>query len=88
MNTGCDFNQALSWITVNGGKVSLTLNGVERFYHQNENGDIICTPNGRSELAYKVKEFKIDAVLSNKWQLYTDEQFELDNGEINIEDEV
>lgn len=70
MNTDHDFSQALSWMTVNGNEVSLTLNGVERVYHQDKNGDIICIPNGRSDLAYKVKEFKIDAVLSKKWQLY------------------
>jgi len=73
MSTNYDFSQALSWMMVNGNEVSLTLNGVERFYYQDKNGDIICTPNGRSELAYKVKEFKIDAVLSHKWQLYTGE---------------
>lgn len=60
-------------MTVNGNRISLTLNGVERMYHQEENGDIICIPNGRTDLAYKVKEFKVDAVLSNKWQLYTEE---------------
>lgn len=69
MNTNHDFTQALSWLLVNGKKISLTINGVERTYHQDTNGDIICTPNDREDLAYKVKEFKIDAVLSNEWQL-------------------
>lgn len=73
MNTDHNFSQALSWMIVNGGTISLTLNGLTRTYHKDSNGDIVCVPNGKEEIAYKVKDFKIDAVLSNNWQLLTDE---------------
>lgn len=68
MNTDHDFSHALSWLLVNNGKISLTLNNVERTYYY-DNNKIICIPNNREELAYTVKDFKVDAILSNKWQL-------------------
>lgn len=61
-----DFGEALSWMQCNRAVV-LTLNGVERIYYQLPEGDIMCIPNRKKHLAYKVREFKIDAVLSNDW---------------------
>lgn len=68
MNTDHDFSQALSWLIVNKERISLTLNGKERTYYW-DTDKIICIPNGRDDLSYVVKDFKIDAVLSDKWQL-------------------
>lgn len=62
------FCDALSWME-GGGLVGLTLNGVERLYHKIDNR-IICIPNSKEHLSYVVKDFKIDAVLSNDWVLY------------------
>lgn len=61
-----DFGEALSWLDCDRA-VTLTLNGVERIYYKRPEGDIVCIPNKKKHLAYKVKEFKIDAVLSNEW---------------------
>lgn len=63
-----DFQEALAYIK-SGMVVSLTLNGVERIYHLNQNGEVICTPNGKEHLTYKVNTFHIDAVMSNDWKL-------------------
>lgn len=64
-----DFQQALSHIK-SGLVAGLTINGKERRYYLNQFGDIMCTPNGKERLTYKVKGFKIDAVMSNNWVLY------------------
>lgn len=61
-----DFGEALSWMKCDRA-VTLTLGGVERIYYQLPEGDIMCIPNRKKHLAYKVKEFKIDAVLSDDW---------------------
>lgn len=61
-----DFGEALSWLDCDRA-VTLTLNGVERIYYKRPEGDIVCIPNKKKHLAYKVREFKIDAVLSNEW---------------------
>ena len=61
-----DFKEALSWMGCDRA-VTLTLNGIERIYYQLPEGDIICIPNRKKHLSYKVKEFKIDAVLSDDW---------------------
>lgn len=61
-----DFGEALSWMQCDRA-VTLTLNGVERIYYRLPEGDIVCIPNRKKHLAYKVKEFKIDAVLSMEW---------------------
>lgn len=63
-----DFQEALAYIKA-GIAVSLTLNGVKRVYNLNSNGDITCIPNGKEHLAYVVKQFQIDAVMSDSWQL-------------------
>lgn len=63
-----DFEEALCCIK-SGQVVSLTLDGKERRYYLNQFGDIICVPNGKEHLGYKVREFKIDAIMSNDWQL-------------------
>lgn len=64
-----DFQEALSYIK-SGLVVGLTIDGKERRYYLNQFGDIMCTPNGKPYLTYKVKKFEIDAVMSNKWKLY------------------
>lgn len=67
MNTKTfDFGEALDWINCDRA-VTLTLNGLERIYYKDSSGDIICIPNRKLYLAYEVKEFKIDAVLSKDW---------------------
>lgn len=63
-----DFQEALSYIK-SGMAVSLTIDGVKRVYNLNQNGEIICTPNGKEHLTYKVNTFHIDAVMSDNWQL-------------------
>ena len=63
-----DFQEALSYIKA-GMTVSLTLNGMERHYYLNQLGEIMCTPNGKEHLTYKVNTFHIDAVMSNNWKL-------------------
>lgn len=64
-----DFGEALAYIKV-GFVVGLTINGKERRYYLNQFGDIMCTPNGKEHLTYKVNTFHIDAVMSNNWKLY------------------
>lgn len=66
-----DFQEALSYIEA-GMKVKLTLNGSERCYFLNEQGDIVCTPNNKEHLTYKVKQFYIDSIVSNNWELVDD----------------
>ena len=63
-----DFQEALSYIK-SGMTVSLTIDGVKRVYNLNQNGEIVCTPNGKEHLTYKVNTFHIDAVMSDDWQL-------------------
>ena len=63
-----DFQEALSYIKA-GMVVSLTLNGMERHYFLNQLGEIMCTPNGKEHLTYKVNTFHIDAVMSDNWKL-------------------
>ena len=63
-----DFQEALSYIKA-GMVVSLTLNGMERYYYLNQLGEIMCTPNGKEHLTYKVNTFHIDAVMSDNWKL-------------------
>lgn len=61
-----DFGEALAWLQCDRA-VTLTLGGVKRIYYRCPEGDVVCIPNGKKHLAYKVKEFKIDAVLSTNW---------------------
>ena len=61
-----DFGEALSWLQCDRA-VTLTLGGVERIYYKLPEGDIVCVPNRKRHLSYKVKSFKIDAILSNNW---------------------
>ena len=68
MNDTFDFQEALSYIKA-GLVVGVTLNGVERRYYLNQFGEIMCTPNGKEHLTYKVKQFQIDAVMSKEWRL-------------------
>ena len=63
-----DFEEALYWIK-RGLVAYLILNGKERRYYLNQFGDIMCVPNGKEHLAYKVKQFQIDAVMSENWAL-------------------
>lgn len=63
-----DFQEALSYIKA-GMTVSLILDGVKRVYNLNQVGEIVCTPNGKEHLTYKVNTFHIDAVMSDDWQL-------------------
>lgn len=63
-----DFQEALSYIKA-GMTVSLTLNGMERHYYLNKLGEIMCTPNGKEHLTYKVQKFHIDSILSDNWKL-------------------
>lgn len=63
-----DFQEALSYIKA-GMIVSLTLNGMERHYYLNQLGEIMCTPNGKEHLTYKVNTFHIDAIMSDNWKL-------------------
>lgn len=68
MNKTFDFQEALSYIKA-GMTVSLTLNGMERHYYFNKLGEIMCTPNGKEHLTYKVQKFHIDSILSENWKL-------------------
>lgn len=68
MDDTFDFQEALSFIKA-GLVVSLTLNNTERRYYLNQFGDIVCVPNGKEYLAYKVNIFHADAILSNNWKL-------------------
>lgn len=61
-----NFGEALSWLDCDRAVV-LTLNGKERIYYKRPEGDIVCIPNRKKHCSYKVKEFKIDAVLSKDW---------------------
>lgn len=63
-----DFQEALSCIQADM-PVCLSINGVERKYFL-KNGEIMCTPNGKEHLTYKVKQFQIDAIMSNEQKLY------------------
>lgn len=63
-----NFQEALSYIKA-GMAVSLTLGGVTRVYHLNQQGEVVCTPNGKEHLTYKVSTFHIDAVMSDDWTL-------------------
>lgn len=63
-----DFGEALAYIKA-GFVVGLTINGVERRYYLNQFNDIVCVPNNKEHLLYKVHDFKIDAVMSNDWVL-------------------
>lgn len=65
-----NFQEALSYIKA-GMVVGITLNNVERRYYLNQFGNIMCTPNNKEHLTYKVNTFHIDAVMSDDWQLYT-----------------
>ena len=63
-----DFKEALSYIKC-GLVVGLTINGIERQYYLNQFGEIMCTPNGKEHLTYKVQKFHIDSILSENWKL-------------------
>ncbi len=63
-----DFREALSYIKA-GMVVGITINNVERCYYLNQFGNIMCTPNGKEHLTYKVNAFHIDAVMSDDWKL-------------------
>lgn len=65
-----DFQEALSYIK-SGLVVGLTIDGKERHYYLNQFGDVMCTPNGKEHLTYKVRKFEIDAVMSNNWKLFS-----------------
>lgn len=69
MNNTFDFQEALSYIKA-GMVVSLTINNVERRYYLNQFGEIMCVPNGKEHIKYKVDVFYIDAVMSDNWKLY------------------
>lgn len=68
MNNTFSFEDALGYIKADM-PVSLTINGTERVYRLNGNGEIICIPNNKHHLTYKVKEFHIDAIMSYDWKL-------------------
>lgn len=63
-----DFEEALFSIK-SGLTVSLTLGDTERRYYLNDSGDIMCTPNGKEHLTYKVQKFHIDSIMSKEWRL-------------------
>lgn len=67
MNT-FNFQEALSYIKA-GMVVSLTLKNTERRYYLNQFGEIMCTPNNKPHLTYKVNTFRIDAIMSENWIL-------------------
>lgn len=68
MSDTFDFQEAVAYIKA-GMVVSLTINDVERVYCLNQNGEVICIPNGKEHLTYKVNTFHIDAVMSDNWKL-------------------
>lgn len=70
MNDTFNFQEALYYIEA-GMVVGITINNIERRYYLNQFGDIMCTPNGKEHLTYKVNTFHIDAVMSNEWKLYS-----------------
>ena len=63
-----DFQEALAYIKADM-PVQLTLTGVTRKYYLNDKGEMMCTPKEKDFLTYKVKQFHIDAVMSNDWEL-------------------
>lgn len=63
-----DFQEALSYIKADM-PVYLNIDGKERKYFLNDKGEIMCTPNGKEHLTYKVKQFQIDAIMSDNWKL-------------------
>ena len=63
-----DFQEALSCIKADM-PVCLNIDGKERKYFLNDKGEIMCTPNGKEYLTYKVQKFHIDAVMSREWKL-------------------
>lgn len=63
-----NFQEALSYIKA-GLVVELEINNTKRRYYLNQFGGIICVPNGKEHLAYVVKDFKIDAIMSENWTL-------------------
>lgn len=63
-----DFQEALSYIKA-GMAVSITIKDIERRYYLNQFGEVMCTPNSKEHLTYKVNTFHIDAVMSNNWRL-------------------
>lgn len=69
MNNTFNFQEALSYIK-SGMVVGITINGKERRYYLNQFGEIMCTPNRKPHLTYKVNTFHIDAVMSEDWQLW------------------
>lgn len=68
MSETVNFQEALYHIK-RGKVASLIIGGVDRRYYLNQFGDIMCTPNGKEHLTYKVNTFHIDAVMSNDWKL-------------------
>lgn len=68
MTNTFDFQEALSYIKA-GMAVSLVLDGTERVYNLNQTGEIVCTPNNKEHLTYKVQKFHIDSILSENWTL-------------------
>ena len=63
-----DFQEALSYIKADM-PVYLNIDGKERKYFLNDKGEIMCTPNSKEHLTYKVKQFQIDAIMSDNWKL-------------------
>lgn len=63
-----DFSEALFCLKC-GLVVSLTLGETERRYYMNQFGDIMCTPNCKENLTYRVNTFHTDAIMSNNWKL-------------------
>jgi hypothetical protein len=69
-----DFAQAYTHLLW-GHRVSLTLNNIKRIYYRTADGDIMCIPNNKKHLEYKIKSFKIDAISSYEWNLEKDNKF-------------
>lgn len=63
-----DFQEALSYIKA-GFRVKITINNIERHYYLNQFNEIMCKPNNKDHLAYKVNTFHIDAIMSDNWKL-------------------
>ena len=68
MNQTFNFQEALYYIQADM-PVYIIINGTKRKYFMNEEGHIMCTPNNKEHLTYRVATFHIDAVMSNDWRL-------------------
>lgn len=66
-----DFREALDCLK-SGMSVCITLNNTTRRYFVNDRGELLCTPNNKEYLTHPVNVMYLDAIMSDKWELYDD----------------